>query len=502
MRLKRWYGIGAGLFLLALLLAPAPALQAQEKTPPPSQEIGPNLLINPGFEGMDKPMDNPAPNPGNWTRDTFNGAQYGEIFTPEGWAAWWEEGEYGRPECKVIPNEPPFNIDPVRIYQGYYSALCFGFYRIPHAGFYQVVRNIPPASIVEAAVMAHAWSCGEDNPPLSCGDFTAFYFRVGIDPDGDTDPFSENIVWSERYYNFDKFARVGPVQATVGITGVATLFLEATAKWPNKHNDAYWDNARLNIVVTGTLPTATPPPPPPPSGPIQPTATPQFTPTPLPEGSIIHTVEEGETWLGISLLYGVEPFDLLRLNAGRGNESLAVGREVVVRIGPREGLAMAEVATALPGLPDASVQPNLPAGDKGTICVLAFNDANGDMFRQGADDEMALPDADIALVDADGSLITSYRTDGSEPYCFQDLPIGQQYIVRHTPPPGYNATVGPWQLRLSGGQVYHVELACTRDPSAAPGVMPGLNLSLRIVGGGILLLAVVSAVYFILSRRV
>jgi hypothetical protein len=46
MRLKRWYGIGAGLFLLALLLAPAPALQAQEKTPPPSQEIGPNLLIN------------------------------------------------------------------------------------------------------------------------------------------------------------------------------------------------------------------------------------------------------------------------------------------------------------------------------------------------------------------------------------------------------------------------------------------------------------------------
>lgn len=501
MKFKRWHKIVACLFLLALMLAPTPLLLAQEKTPPVPQTMGPNLLVNPGFEGIGRPVTNTLPNYGNWTRDTFSGAQYGEIFTPEGWATWWEEGEYGRPECKVIPNESPFNADPVRIHAGYYSAMCFGFYRKPHAGLYQVVRNIPPDSVIEGAFMAHAWSCGEDNPPLSCGDLTAFYFRVGIDPNGDTDPFSEAIVWSEPTYNFDKFARVGPVQATVGITGVATLFLEAQSKWPIKHNDAYWDNARLNIVVTGTLPTATPPPPPPTPDQIPPTAMPQVTPTPFPEGSIVHTLEEGDTWFRISLIYGVEPFDLLQLNAGRGNEILAVGQEVVVRSGSGEETATPRAAPVLNGTPDTSVRPNLPAGDKGTICVLAFNDANGDRFRQSEDGEMTLSDADIMLVGADGSLITAYRTDGSEPYCFQELPVGQQYIVRHTPPPGYKTDERVWNLRLSGGQVYHVELACTRDPSAASGVMPVLNLSLRIAGGGILLLAAVSAVYFLFSRR-
>lgn len=48
------------------------------------------LLANPGFEGVGVPVDNTAPNPYNWTRDTFTGVQYGEIYTPEGWVTWYE----------------------------------------------------------------------------------------------------------------------------------------------------------------------------------------------------------------------------------------------------------------------------------------------------------------------------------------------------------------------------------------------------------------------------
>lgn len=203
-----------------------------------------NLLSNPGFEGIGLPVDNALPNPDNWTRDTFNGQVYGEIFSPEGWVTWWEEGDYGRPECKVIPNEPPFTFEPHRIYQGYYAGMCFGFYRKMHAGYYQVVSNLEPGATVEGWFYAHAWSCGED-PPYSCGDPYAFHFQAGIDPNGGADPFSTAILWSEPTYIYDVYTSTHTVQATVGPAGQVTFYLRAHAKWAVKHNDAYWDNPTL-----------------------------------------------------------------------------------------------------------------------------------------------------------------------------------------------------------------------------------------------------------------
>ncbi len=501
MRFKLWYA-AIGL-LLTLLLTSTQAIQAQETTPPPTPAAGPNLLENPGFEGIGKPVDNRMPNPDNWTRDTFNAVPYSEIFTPEGWSIWWKEGDgYGRPECKVIPNEPPFNIAPIRIHAGYYSVLCFGFYRKLHAGAYQVVRGIPPDSVVEGTFMAHAWSCSEDNPPLSCGDMVGFYFRVGIDPNGDTDPFSENIVWSEPDYHHDKFARVGPVQATVGITGVATLFIEATAKWPYKHNDAYWDNAGLRVVVTGTLPTATPPPPPPTFVPLPPPQTPQPTPTPLPDGAIVHTVVEGDTWLGIALLYGVDVSELIRLNAGTFamNRPITVGQPVVVQVNARAESTLPTTMTV--GAPPVTgLAPEYPAGDMGTICVLAFDDANDDnVWQSDNNEETVVSDAEIALVGADGS-VSIYRTDSSGTHCFQNVTTGQFYLVQHTPPQGYTTDFGPWRLYLSGGQVHHIALAYKRAQTAPSPIPSSLAPLLRISGGLSLFLAIGIGIRFTRSRR-
>ncbi|HNT77237.1 MAG TPA: LysM peptidoglycan-binding domain-containing protein [Anaerolineae bacterium] len=537
MKFKQWYVVMA-LFLLVTLLFPALALQAKDAAQPVQQEIGTNLLVNPGFEGIGKPVDNAYENYGNWTRDTFNGAQYGEIFSPQGWVTWWQEGDYGRPECKVIPNQHPFNTDPVRIYQGYYSGMCFGFYRKIHAGYYQVVRNIPPNSVVEGTFMAHAWTCGEDKPARSCGDPSSFYFRVGIDPNGGTDPFSANIIWSGPAFNYDTYSGVGPVQATVGANGVATIFLEGLGKWPNKHNDAYFDNPVLKLVTLGTPPTATPPPPPPTSDQPLPTVGPQYTATPSPGGSVIHTIVEGDTLFGIAITYGVDVDELRRLNAGSlgPNDLLSIGQEIVVKAGTGDQLTPTPETIQLPTTPETpTVQPSNPSapppatGDTGSICVLAFYDANGDMARQN-ESEMALPNAEITIVETGGSL-TPYRTDGvSEPYCFQNLKAGQQYIVRHNPPPGYKTELGPWNLILNGGQVYNIELAYTRDQGAAPDasgtVSPEikntpaadneeptkepeegssmtklLNTIFRVSGIIVLVLMVVIVVLFFLSRR-
>ena len=214
-----------------------------------------NLILNPGFEGLTcAPDSDPGWCDDNWTRDTFNGEMWTEIYTPQGWVTFWSEGanpsdpggRYGRPECKVIPNVAPFIGPPARIRSGQYAIQQFGFYRAIDSGVYQVVGGLTPHASVQAEAHAHAWSCN-DGGPLSCGDEWNMLFRVGVDPDGGTDPWSPNIVWVSAY-SYDLYRLIGSVRAEVGDAGVVTVFLRATAKWPFKHNDVYWDDASLVVL--------------------------------------------------------------------------------------------------------------------------------------------------------------------------------------------------------------------------------------------------------------
>lgn len=533
------------LFVLALTLVslfPNSMVQAAERTSPQQQAVGDNLLVNPGFEGIGRPPDNSSENPNNWTRDTYTGAQYGEIYTPEGWVTWWSEDGFKRPECKVIPNVHPFNADPSRIHEGYYSGMCFTFYGEQNAGYYQVVRNIPPGSVVEGSFYAHAWSCSDDNPPVSCGDPYSFYFRVGIDPNGGTDPFSSNIVWSSPYYNYDTYGFVGPVQATVGESGAATLFMQAYGKWPNKHNDAYMDSAALKLVTPAEEPEPTVEPPPPTAEveEVEEAPTIQVTPTPRPDGAIVHVVESGDTLFGLALEYGVDVQQIYDLNDLDASSLLQIGQEIVISTtgdaAPAPTLEPTEEVTpeAEPTDAEAGEEPVIsPGGEseapaaapqpgEAAVCVLAFYDANADMFRQPENDEMLLPNAQVNLLARSGP-VDSRTTDGiSEPWCFEGLEPGN-YILRHTPPPGYVLTDGgQLNFTLESGEVESVELAYTRDTSASGetnpetespdpegvsspeengGVTNVLNVVLRVSGFIVLALAIAVLVLFVLSRR-
>jgi LysM repeat protein len=516
-------------------LFPLSTVIAHENASPVQQNIGTNLLVNPGFEGIGKPQNNSLANPGNWTRETFNGEQRGEIFTPEGWVTWWQGGDFKVPECKVIPNEHPFTAEPKRIYEGYYSTMCFAFFGKMNAGYYQVVRNLQPGATVEGSFYAHAWSCGEDNPPLSCGDPSSFYFRVGIDPNGGTDPFSGNVVWSNAAFHYDIYGYVGPVQATVGQSGAVTFFTQAYGKWSVKHNDAYVDNPSLKLVSQGETPTNTPPPPPPTSE-VPPT--PQYTPTPRPDGAIVHTVVSGDTLYGIALAYDIPIEDIYTLNDIDSSTILQIGQEIVIAVsGGALPTPTPEVVATVESTPEVeSTQepdtgsggggvPAAPAQDKAALCTLAFFDANGDMFRQAENGEMLLPNVQMSLLDRSGP-VDSYKTDGiSEPWCFNNLEPGN-YVLRHTPPSGYKAIDGgQLSFILSGGQAFNIELAYLRDENApasdsGESVIPGevpvegetstedpgkmtnvLNTVLRVSGIIVLILAIAVAVLFVLSRR-
>ncbi len=184
---------------------------------------------------------------GRWTHDTHDGKEYDNIFTPESWVTWWlHEEEYGQPEVKIIPNQPPFIHPLPRIHTGQYATLLFTFYRLQDMGLYQVVNGFPPGVTVQFSAYAHGWSCDQDYPlGYTCGDPWNQRFQVGIEPDGAADPFSSNIIWSPEQSAPDHYALIGPVTAQVGTDGRVCVYLRSQTRWAVKHQDAYWDDASL-----------------------------------------------------------------------------------------------------------------------------------------------------------------------------------------------------------------------------------------------------------------
>ena len=225
------------------------------------------LLVNGSFEGVDRP--------GGWTRDTHNGQEFGEIFTPESWVSFWREGDYRRPEMKVIPKQAPF-LDPARIHEGSWSVQAFTFYGRMHAGLYQAVDGLTPGAEYEFTVQAHAWSttpglpdyddahcsagvgCGpvyllpDEVPPLSeepnkdpVNDAIGnFLFQVGVSF-GDPDPFSSSVFWCEGAHIYNKFHGVPSIRFTTQANGKAVVYIRAISLWNFRISDIYLDTATL-----------------------------------------------------------------------------------------------------------------------------------------------------------------------------------------------------------------------------------------------------------------
>lgn len=204
-------------------------------------------LINGDFEG-------------GWTRKTYTGQEWGEVFVPEGWIAWWKEGGtvphdpankdgYGRPEMHVINREAPF-LDPPRIRSGNRAVKLFTFFRIHDAGLYQ---RVPVACGLRLRVAgwAHAWTSTHDDPRVSehSGDAAQqATFRVGIDPGGGTDPWAVSVVWGPGANLYDVYGEI-PALETQAQADAVTVFVKSTMLYPFKHCDAYIDDMSLEVIA-------------------------------------------------------------------------------------------------------------------------------------------------------------------------------------------------------------------------------------------------------------
>lgn len=166
------------------------------------------------------------------------------------------------------------------------------------------------------------------------------------------------------------------------------------------------------------------------------------TSTPGPDGRIVYIVVEGDSCLQVALLHGITVQQLRSFNSRLDeNCTIVPGQPLVV------GLVQNNAPTAgpAPTLPPPTVTPT-PVSGTTEVCVLLFDDKNGDALRQ--ETEFGIDGGAVSLINLNGSYSQTQNTssavdpDTLEPVraCFVDVP-GGEYNVSMAVPDSYNPTM-------------------------------------------------------------
>lgn len=458
---------------------------------------------------QDELLRNPSLDEGSFGPYTTRRGGEFPIYLPEGWNAWLapQSGDfYNRSDRTTINPHPGPGPDPV---QGNRAVNVDCGYVTCTVAIYQQV-SVQEGQNLTGKAWSQVKACNLAPNADNCGSAveSGSQTRIGIDPNGGTDPGDSDIVWSNWAQPHDKWQEI-----TVGATATGstvTLFLYSTQANTADLNRSYWDSASLKVGGEGGG-NATPVPTAPPEVPF---VVPQ---APQPDGTLLHVVRAGDTIDSIAVAYGLSRSDILALNPSITDPRIIrLGQEILIResegtgsaginleeeIEEGDSTAEPEVATdtepdsaaeddaesssdeaaepvvpptvspaTLTPAPVVSVADAVPASDlsslSATICVLLFQDTNQNRIQEP--NETLLPGGSIQLTSGnDGQTLGSVDTDGvSEPHCFDDLAAGS-YVVAAQAPANFGLT-SPDQLRLQAVAGTRLDIAF----GAAEGVQP------------------------------
>jgi hypothetical protein len=239
------------------------------------------------------------------------------------------------------------------------------------------------------------------------------------------------------------------------------------------------------------------------------------TPTPGPDGRIIYIVQELETLWRISAITGVSVEKLRELNKMGPDEYPVAGQELLIGFaGPAGG-----TATPGPAPTQGQVTPTSTTSPGwGILCVLLYNDVNGDSMRQ--ETEPSIPGGEISVSNRSGSISLTAETPSGgadttivEPTpqergytCFDQLAQGE-YLISVAAPEGYNRTTElNSTLNLRAGQTQQILFGAQANTElgAETAILPEAPRKsplMGIIGGALLLAGLGLGIYAALLRR-
>ena len=241
--------------------------------------------------------------------------------------------------------------------------------------------------------------------------------------------------------------------------------------------------------------------------------TPFPTPTPGADGRIIYIVKSGDSLWRISAVSGVPMDELRALNNLGTNEVITPGQELLLGLGGPAGPAptFGPPPTATSELPTPT-----PGIGTGTLCVLLFEDIDGDSIRQ--EQEPSLPGGAISINDRSGEIsLTADTPSGGvsenlfpEPeelgfVCFDTLEKGE-YNITVASPDGYNATTPlNYAINLNPGEEVLIGFGAQPNSEiladASRPVGSQRSPILGLIGGLLVLLGSSLGIYLMIFKR-
>jgi hypothetical protein len=239
------------------------------------------------------------------------------------------------------------------------------------------------------------------------------------------------------------------------------------------------------------------------------------TPTPGPDGKIIYIVQANDTLWRISAITGVKIETIRELNNLGVNDPIIPGDRLLIGYAGPSGIA--HTAGAIPT--QGSVTPTSTASPGwGILCVLLYNDLNGDSMRQ--ETEPSTPAGEISVSNRLGtvSLTAQTQSGGTDTTivnptpqergytCFDQLLQGE-YLISVAAPEGYNRTTTlNKSLRLEAGQTTQIAFGAQANSEleAQTAIIPESPRKSPVMGiaGGVLLASgIILGIYAALLRR-
>ena len=346
-----------------------------------------NLLTNPGFE------------------DGFDSSQ-----VANGWESWVSDDE-DAPDFQESPtylqaSDASDNGLIPQVRSGDEAQALFSFFASHDAGIYQQVDDITEGSELRFSIYGHVFSnsTADVDQSTNPGGVT---IRVGIDPTGGTDPFSDDIVYTEPFITYDTFIQYNVIATAESDT--ATVFVRSTVTEPVQNTIVFLDDAVLNVTPESSVPAETEEPTeeptevpteetieePTPTREVsdeptdepteeptdeptdepteEPTEEPTAEPTdeiPISEefpGQITHTVVRGDTVGQLATLYGSSVNAIISVNGLDDSALIFVEQELIipVRIVPGEETPVPTTAAVTPD--DTSTNQPVASGTQYTV---------------------------------------------------------------------------------------------------------------------------------------